>query len=667
MRPSEMLRQPDYSHLIRCMCYLIFFGCLAINTYAGTEPEIIAAAKSANLHKVEHLLASGADINSVDLLGRTPLFLASGFGHRELIAFLLDKGADANIRDKYGTTPLMEAAKQGREESIKLLLEKREIVTADYTKLSDAIAAAGGKSVISENDRSKKIEIDAIDKKGNTALMWATISNWPKIVGLLFDYGANPHVRNQTGLVAHDLAKKAELKSAIASLQAERDKSRKLFSAIESNDEEEMSRLLEQGYPVNSTIKSGETPLMRAAILGNPKIVELLLNNSAMINAVDHTGQTALMKSAQSGSKEMTALLLNHGSDSDMKSKEGLKAEDYAKKAKHGDVASMIMNFENSAGKLPFAVESANASSVENLLKNGAPADFKKLGKIPVLVIAAKTGSIPVARLLVDKGASLEAADPEGDTPLIAACRECKSDMVSFLLNAGANPDAKDNLGYSVLKTVWDLKLDGGEECAKTFTTLKSHLERTSPGYQLILSAEAGDLSSVVELIQKGVDLDYENELEQTAILVSASEGHTEVVRALQRSGADTSGAVEAASASGKLDTLKFLLESGATLSKGALSKAAASGRRDIVEFLIDKGADVNELFVDEGDYQATPLILASAAGHLEVVQLLLLKGADPLIKDSDDKTAVDLVGGAHGEEITKLLRISDKKKSTAK
>jgi ankyrin repeat protein len=115
------------------------------------------------------------------------------------------------------------------------------------------------------------------------------------------------------------------------------------------------------------------------------------------------------------------------------------------------------------------------------------------------------------------------------------------------------------------------------------------------------------------------------------------------------------------------LDTLKFLLESGATLSKGALSKAAASGRRDIVEFLIDKGADVNELFVDEGDYQATPLILASAAGHLEVVQLLLLKGADPLIKDSDDKTAVDLAGGAHGEEITKLLRTSDKKKSTAK
>jgi ankyrin repeat protein len=66
----------------------------------------------------------GADINSVDKIGHTPLMLASFFNNIEVVKLIVENGADVNIKDLNGWTALMFAVNRGKLEIIKYLVEK---------------------------------------------------------------------------------------------------------------------------------------------------------------------------------------------------------------------------------------------------------------------------------------------------------------------------------------------------------------------------------------------------------------------------------------------------------------------------------------------------------------------------------------------------------------
>ena len=80
----------------------------------------------------------------------------------------------------------------------------------------------------------------------------------------------------------------------------------------------------------------------------------------------------------------------------------------------------------------------------------------------------------------------------------------------------------------------------------------------------------------------------------------------------------------------GQLETVKYLLDSGASheLQKGTLPIACFRGLEKIVELLLDAGADVNGTSKDYGDY-GSPLQSASIIGHVRIVRLLLKYGAN--------------------------------------
>lgn len=51
-------------------------------------------------------LATEENIEARDALGRTPLHIAALFGLEDMVELLLDRGADVNSRDQWGVTPL---------------------------------------------------------------------------------------------------------------------------------------------------------------------------------------------------------------------------------------------------------------------------------------------------------------------------------------------------------------------------------------------------------------------------------------------------------------------------------------------------------------------------------------------------------------------------------
>jgi ankyrin repeat protein len=65
----------------------------------------------------------GAEVNAVNRIGDTALYLAAENGHTYTVKALIDLGAEVNTANLGGWTPLMMTAARGDLETISLLLE----------------------------------------------------------------------------------------------------------------------------------------------------------------------------------------------------------------------------------------------------------------------------------------------------------------------------------------------------------------------------------------------------------------------------------------------------------------------------------------------------------------------------------------------------------------
>ena len=74
----------------------------------------------------ELLIAKGADVNTKNKDGGTPLHNATWKGHKEIAKLLIDNGADVNAKraDEEAWTPLHSAAWMGHKEIAELLITK---------------------------------------------------------------------------------------------------------------------------------------------------------------------------------------------------------------------------------------------------------------------------------------------------------------------------------------------------------------------------------------------------------------------------------------------------------------------------------------------------------------------------------------------------------------
>lgn len=77
----------------------------------------------------------------------------------------------------------------------------------------------------------------------------------------------------------------------------------------------EIKRLIKDGAIANQATQDGFTPLMLAAMRGDPKIVEHLLGHGSDVNARNEIGQTALMIAAKAGHKPIVQQLMGAGAD----------------------------------------------------------------------------------------------------------------------------------------------------------------------------------------------------------------------------------------------------------------------------------------------------------------------------------------------------------------
>ena len=100
------------------------------------------------------------------------------------------------------------------------------------------------------------------------------------------------------------------------------------------------------------------------------------------------------------------------------------------------------------------AAEQPQPELLDVFLDNGVAADWKNNNQESLLGIASAYGHLQVVSRLLGRGASINAQDDEGFTPLMNACQNRHVEVVRILLQKKADKSQKNRYGETALSLV---------------------------------------------------------------------------------------------------------------------------------------------------------------------------------------------------------------------
>jgi ankyrin repeat protein len=153
-----------------------------------------------HLEVVNYLIVQGADVNSKDANGCSPVHIAAVFGFKDVIEVLLRNGAIFNAVDNHYRSPLEITNKK---DVINLLAPTKELLECVKRNSSSEV----------ENCIKAGAVVNAKSTDCGTALHYAAWKGYDRIVKILLQNGANPNVTGNKGFTPiHYAAKFSHLK-----------------------------------------------------------------------------------------------------------------------------------------------------------------------------------------------------------------------------------------------------------------------------------------------------------------------------------------------------------------------------------------------------------------------------------------------------------------------
>lgn len=282
---------------------------------------------------------------------------------------------------------------------------------------------------------------------------------------------------------------------------------------------------------------------------------------------------------------------------------------------------------------------------------------------------ASQYGGLEILKILIKHGADLNLTVGE-ETALTAAVYAHHPEIVSTLLNAGANPSlpihrevdpplfiAADH-GY--LDIVW-LLVSAGANANQTVLGEPPIIYAALSGHEdiydyLLPMTQPELLGDIAYFLQKGIRQKYRDEninpLMDTAYDV-VLEGDLDEVKTLLMADIPVNDFCQGGSTLLNLAVIRQPIESQLSVALALLESGAdpdladdyddmtpimRTNQLEIIEVLISFGADVNAMTHNK----TTALLEASKFGRLSVVKILLESGANPNHEDVEQKTALD-------------------------
>jgi ankyrin repeat protein len=259
----------------------------------------------------------------------------------------------------------------------------------------------------------RKVDVNAAEPDGTTALHWASYRDDLETVDLLLRAGAKVNAATDLGVTP-------------------------LWTASQNGSAAVVARLLAAGANPNAALFAGETPVMIAARSGSVAVVGQLIAKGANVNVHGARGQTALMWAAAQKHPDVVKVLVENGADVHARSEvwnEVMAVSphgylDYNRAIPHGGDTPLM-----------FAARVGDLASAKLLVAGGANVNDADAWGVSAMTMAAHAGFDDLVAFLLE-----ESADPNqssaGFTALHAAIMRRDERMVSALLEFGANPNA---------------------------------------------------------------------------------------------------------------------------------------------------------------------------------------------------------------------------------
>jgi ankyrin repeat protein len=420
------------------------------------------AVHNADADMVERLIRAGANVNAKNEFGTTPMAEAVNAGNTAVLEKLLKAGADPNAPLTDGMTPLMVIARTTNVAAARLLLDNGANVNAKESQ------------------------------KSQTALMWAAAQSQPEMVKELVKRGADLNARasvNNMSTASYNPAGFMDWPANVSSEpRAGGPLSGGLTALLYASREgcvECVKAMVAGGVDLNLQDPQGVTALIMATQNLHFDTAAVLIKAGADVNRWDLWGRTPLYMTVDvntlphGGRADRPSLDENTGLDVirmllEAGANPNLQLKLFPPYRNQGNDRGLDGMLTIGTTPLLRAAKALDAPAVRLLVNHGAMLDLPNNRGITPIMAAAGMGSsdadtrgyyttedtaqrsVDTLKILLDAGADVNSKNPQGLTPLHEASRWGWNAAVQFLVDRGADLNAKSRGNDGKDKTVID-------------------------------------------------------------------------------------------------------------------------------------------------------------------------------------------------------------------
>ena len=396
---------------------------------------------------INALIHNGATLYARDVHGRTPLHIASMWGHHHLIKLLAPSPeslhiknddytplyfpcklsyfeAFLNVRDNHGCSPLIYACKNSQLECIQAFIDHCPENLHDLKKIDN-------------NDGTTPLSVST--GSGGTILHVACDKGNINLVKKLLEAGADPNVTDEFGFTPLMRAVVSTRKSGITT--------EVVYSIITAlcKSKSSVNVAFVPSKPSDSSVDCCEGSTALHMVLDeqsdNRLCVQVLIDNGAALDAKDIHGRTPLHIASMQGYHHLIKLLAPSPESFHFKDNDGCTPIYYACKNSHvkyirkcfvqcPNVISDIMKVDNDDGTAPLSVRTGSGGTI--------------------LHVACEEGDIKLVKKLLKAGANPNVTDEFGFTPLMRGVVSTgkSSSVVSSIITALCDSKCSVNTSF---------------------------------------------------------------------------------------------------------------------------------------------------------------------------------------------------------------------------
>ncbi|KAJ3616119.1 hypothetical protein Zmor_012053 [Zophobas morio] len=441
--------------------------------------------------------------------------------------------------------------------------------------------------------------------------------------------------------------------------------------------------LVENKSDVNLVNRNQRTPICEAALEGHIEVVKYIFDNNADITIADSESVTPLFAAVSGNHHRIVDLLAKNVADVNIAdAQEIIPIHEAALKeiwtlskfcltitATSMSKSESVMDLsitQLSRDILPLSNtwQTTMSTGVTTMAKN-VKIDVLSQDLVSPVFLAAQNGHFEVVKFLVERGASVDTADDQGDAPVIAAASGEHFGIVKYLVQKNADVNSVNKRGLTTLAHVVarnntsmaKFLMEKGalvNDIVIEVSILNTNVEivklifdNSKPNVgHLLVAARSGCLDIVTHLLSFRFDPNSRNENGLSPLHVASTLSCLPVVEFIIKNDADVNSAtpegvtaLHGASTNGYLDVVKALVTNGADVNVPDLNRVtplymAADVKEEssaVVKYLVEKKARPD---IVDTRYEHTPLMAALMTGNVQSAKVLIESGADVKVLD---------------------------------